>query len=433
MSKKKFTLLTFLGIRPDIIRMQRLLALLDRGQRKFGYRHIFVHSGQHFDYQLEGIFYRQLGVRLPDSNLRVGRDLKKVNKGSHVEQAALLFIRTAATIEKFRPDAVLYLGDTNTVLTSLVVAKYGVPVIHIEGGGRSYDWRMPEEKNRIIVDHLSDVIYCYLDRYKQILLAEGIPEFRTVVVGNLIVDAIRNFLPAAARNPILKKLGVVAKSYALCTLHREEHLENRKILTTKLRELSKLARTLPVVFPVMPRLRSSIHKFNLRGLLDELNLNCTEPLGFLEFLNLEKNAALIITDSGTVQEEALVLGVPCLVARRSTERPETLAAGASLLAEDDLEKSALQALDLPRTWDRAVLNPLGGSPSERIFSDILEKIHSGYFLRSRKFEMLGAYPFVNEAYGLIPPRGRGSAPSHLTRAARAETRKSRRPMMRHSF
>ncbi len=434
LAEKKFTLLTYLGIRPDLIRMHQLLALLDGGQRKFGYRHIFVHSGQHFDYQLDGIFYRDLGVRRPDFNLRIGRDLKKANKGSHVEQAALLFTRTAAMIEKLRPDAVLYLGDTNTVLTSIIVAKYSVPVIHIEGGGRSYDWRMPEEKNRIIVDHLADVIYCYLDRYKQILLFEGVPEFRAVVVGNLIVDAIRNFLPAAEHIPILKKLGVVAKSYALCTLHRDEHLENRKILATKLRELNKLARTLPVVLPVMPRLRSSVRKFNLRGLLDGLNLNCTQPLGFLEFLNLEKNAALIITDSGTVQEEALVLGVPCLVARRSTERPETLAAGASLLAEDDLEKSALRAIDLPQTWDRAVLNPMGGSPSERIFSDILEKIHSGYFLRSRKFEMLEGNPFVNEAYGLIPPRAhRGSPASHLTRAVHAETKKSRRLMVGHSL
>ena len=400
MTKKKFTLVTFLGIRPDIIRTHKLLAMLDRGQARHGYRHIFVHSGQHFDYQLDGIFYRQLGVRQPDLNLRTGRMLKKSGKTNHVYQSALLFTKTAQMLEKLRPDAVLYLGDTNTVLSSLIVAKYGVPVIHIEGGGRSFDWRMPEEKNRIIADHLSDAIYCYLDRYMKILLSEGIPAFRVVVVGNIIVDALNSFLPMAEKKLVLQRLGVQEKHYLLCTLHREENIENAEILASKLRGLRELSKTMPVVFPLMPRVDAGVKRFGLQKLLADPRLIRTKPLGFLEFLKLEKHARMIITDSGTVQEEALLLGVPCLVTRRSTERPETIAAGATILADEDLVASAHHALKMDAIWDRDVLNPMGGSPSERIYLDLVDKIRSGFLGTSRSFDMLSENRFARQAYGL---------------------------------
>jgi len=400
MTKKKFTLVTFLGIRPDIIRTHKLLAMLDRGQARHGYRHIFVHSGQHFDYQLDGIFYRQLGVRQPDLNLRTGRMLKKSGKTNHVYQSALLFTKTAQMLEKLRPDAVLYLGDTNTVLSSLIVAKYGVPVIHIEGGGRSFDWRMPEEKNRIIADHLSDAIYCYLDRYMKILLSEGIPAFRVVVVGNIIVDALNSFLPMAEKRLVLQRLGVQEKHYVLCTLHREENIENAEILASKLRGLRELSKTMPVVFPLMPRVDAGVKRFGLQKLLADPRLIRTKPLGFLDFLKLEKHARMIITDSGTVQEEALLLGVPCLVTRRSTERPETIAAGATILADEDLVASAHHALKMDAIWDRDVLNPMGGSPSERIYLDLVDKIRSGFLGTSRSFDMLSENRFARQAYGL---------------------------------
>src|SRR6266568_2571026 len=233
--KKNFKLLTLLGIRPDIVRMHKLLALLDRGQAQYGYHHIYAHSGQHFDYQLDGVFHRQLNVRSPKPNLRTGRTLKRTGETSHVHQSALLFQKTAQMLERLRPDAVLYLGDTNTVLSAIIVAKYNIPVIHIEGGGRSFDWRMPEEKNRIIIDHLSDLVYCYLDRYKHLLLSEGIPEFRIATVGNIIVDALSSFLPEAETNPVLRKLGLIEKRYALCTLHREETIDDLEILGDKLK------------------------------------------------------------------------------------------------------------------------------------------------------------------------------------------------------
>lgn len=398
--RRKFKLVTLLGIRTDIIRMRKLLHLLDRGQARHGYQHLYVHSGQHYDYSLDGIFHRELDVRRPKFNMRTGRTLKKRAKTSHVYQAAFLFEKTAQMLERMRPDAVLFLGDTNTVLSAVVVAKYNIPVIHVEGGGRSFDWRMPEEKNRIIIDHLSDVIYCYLERYKQILLAEGVAEHRVVSVGNIIIDALEEFLPAARQRPILQSLGVQARKYALCTLHREENIENRKILAAKIKGLRQLSRLLPVVFPVMPRVRARLRRFGLANLLKSPGIILTEPLGFLDFLKLEAEAKMIVTDSGTVQEEALLLGVPCLVTRRSTERPETIAAGASILAEGDLYSNAQRALQMAPQWDRTVLNPLGGSPSERIYEDLLSRMRSGYFARSRSLAMLQENQFVREAYGL---------------------------------
>ncbi len=398
--RKHFKLVTLLGIRPDIIRMRKLLNLLDRGQACNGYHHLYVHSGQHYDYSLDGIFHRELGVRDPKFNMRTGRTLKKRAKTGHVYQAGFLFEKTAQMLEKIRPDAVLFLGDTNTVLSSIVVAKYNVPVIHIEGGGRSFDWRMPEEKNRIIIDHLSDVIYCYLDRYKQILLAEGVAEHRIVSVGNIIIDALEQFLPEARQRQILRSLGVQPKKYALCTLHREENIENRQILAAKIKGLRQLSRLLPVVFPVMPRVRARLRRYGLANVLKSPGIILTEPLGFLDFLKLEAEAKMIVTDSGTVQEEALLLGVPCLVMRRSTERPETIAVGASILAEGDLYSNAQRVLQMAPHWDRTILNPLGGSPSERIYEDLMNRIRSGYFARSRTLAMLEENQFVREAYGL---------------------------------
>jgi UDP-N-acetylglucosamine 2-epimerase (non-hydrolysing) len=397
--KKPFKLVTFLGIRPDIIRMHKLLGLLDQGQARQSYRHTYVHSGQHFDYELDGVFHRQLNVELPKVNLRTGRTLKKAGKTSHVHQSALLFQRTAEMLDRLQPDAVLYLGDTNTVLSAIIVAKRSIPVIHVEGGGRSFDWRMPEEKNRIIVDHTSDLIYCYLDRYKRLLLSEGIPEFRVVTVGNIIVDALGSFLPVADKSSVLNRLKLNVREYALCTLHREENIDDQNVLLEKLTGLRELSQILPVVLPMMPRLKARIRKFRFGAILKSPKITLTEPLGFLEFLKLEKEARVIVTDSGTVQEEALILGVPCVVTRRSTERPETISAGASILAEDSLCANALRAMQMAPVWDRNILNPTGGSPSQRIYEDLLSRIRSGYFTRSRSFDALADNRFVREAYG----------------------------------
>ncbi len=399
---KKFKLVTLLGIRPDIIRMFKLIKLLDDNQEKYNYEHIFAHTGQHFDYELDEVFYKQLGVRSPSINFNVGRTLKESGGATTFEhQLGLSIKKISEFIEKEKPDAIMYLGDTNSVITSIVPPRYQVPVIHIEGGGRSFDWRMPEEKARIVIDHMSDLIYCYLPRYKNILLSEGIADFRVKVIGNIIHDAIESFLPLAEKTLIHEKLGVLKGEYALATIHREENTDSKEELTAKIEDLIKLSKEMPIVFPIMPRIKKNLDNFRLSELVNCSTIIQTKPLGFLEFLNLEQYAKVTVTDSGTVQEESLILGVPCLVTRLSTERPETIQAGATIISNDNLYDNALKAMKLNKNWDRTILNPEGGSPSQRVFDDLMDKIKNGFFEKSRKFESIKENKFVKEAYNKL--------------------------------
>ncbi len=397
---KKFKLVTLLGIRPDIIRMHKLIKLLDNGQRKHNYEHVFAHTGQHFDYELNDIFYEELGVRHPDVNFEIGRKLKESGgRTDYVNQMELLFKETEEFLKKEKPDTVMFLGDTNSVLASIIVARQKIPVIHIEGGGRSFDWRMPEEKNRIIIDHMSDQVYCYLPRYKEILLREGIPSFRIKVVGNIVDDAIKTYFPRTKNRKMFRNLRVKKNSYILVTLHREENVSTKSILEPRISDLIGLSKKYKVVFPVMPRVCGYLERFGLLGDLEKSSIAITKPLGYLDFLALEANAKVIVTDSGTVQEEALILGTPCFVSRLSTERPETIEAGATIMSNTNLYENTLEAMNLKRDWDRNVLNPLGKSPSKVIFEDIVSKIKSGFFKKSRTFDFVFKDPFVCGAYG----------------------------------
>lgn len=400
MKSKPFKIITLLGIRPDLIRTFKLIDLLDKGQKKHGYKHVFAHTGQHFDYELDGVFYKELGIRKPDINLQVGKTLKERGGNvSHPYQMALLFERVAGLLEKEKPDAVLFLGDTNSVLASMVVARSGTPVIHVEAGGRSFDWRMPEEKNRIIIDHLADAHYSYLPRYRNILISEGIDPRRVLVVGNVIYDSLNTFLPKAQKSKVLEELNLVSKSYALCTIHREENIVNKSSLVSKVAELIKLSEQMPVVFPVMPRTKANIDKLGLLKKIQKSKVILAKPQGYLDFLKLEQNAKVIITDSGTVQEEALILGVPAVIIRRSTERPETMLARAAILTERDIVKNVNKVLKFKINWNRQILNPTKKSPTENIYKDLVKKIKTGFFTSSRDYDQIKYLPFVKQAYG----------------------------------
>ena len=399
----KFKLLTLLGIRPDYIRMCKLIKLLDGYKDNF--EHILVHSGQHYDPELFGNFLKEFDIRQPDIDLGIGLTLKKRGVSNHAYQTALLGERVNDLIEKIKPSAVMYLGDTNTVLSSITVARCGVPVIHLEAGGRSFDWRMPEEKNRIVIDHLSDALYSYLPRYKDVLVSEGIDAFRVKVIGNIIMDAVNDYEAKADASKILEELKVKEKQFILVTLHREENISVKEILENKLSDILKFAKEekLPIVFPVMPRTAAMVEKYELGRLLNNPQFIKTKPLGFFDFLKAEKTARLIVSDSGTVQEEALIMGTPCVIARRSTERPETIWAGATILEEfegkETLYNKMREAYNMKTDWDRNILNPEGGSPSERAHQDLISKIQSNYFENSRSFETLKNKEFVRNVYG----------------------------------
>jgi UDP-N-acetylglucosamine 2-epimerase (non-hydrolysing) len=395
-------IITLLGIRPDIIRMFKLIKLLDEGQEEHGYKHIFCHTGQHFDHELDTLFYDELGVRRPDWNMNIGKTLKeRGGPTTYAYQAALMFEKTAEMLETFKPSLVMYLGDTNTVLSSVIVARAGIPVVHIEAGGRSFDWRMPEEKCRTIIDHLSDLYYAYTIRHKENLVYEGIQESRIKVVGNNIHDAIDAFLPIAEKSKILETLSLEKNTYALVTIHREENTSTKEILEEKIDGLIRLAEEMKVILPLMPRVRNNLTTFGLLEKLEKSNVIITKPLGYFEFLKLQKEAKLIITDSGTVQEEACILGVPALICRRSTERPETIKIGASILAESNLYENAKKALLLNPEWDTMILNEEGGSPSDKIYDDFIDRLKNGYFSTSRLQENLPKTKLTQEAYGIF--------------------------------
>lgn len=401
---KKFKLLTLLGIRPDYIRMYKLIRLLDANQTDV--EHILVHSGQHYDSELFGNFLQEFNIRKPDYDLGIGLTLKERGVSNHAYQVALLNERLYDLIEKIKPDAVMYLGDTNTVLSSVTVARCGIPVIHLEAGGRSFDWRMPEEKNRVVIDRLSDALYSYLDRYKELLVAEGIEGSRVTVIGNIIVDAVNEFMPQIDASDVLTRLNVTEKNFMLVTLHREENISNPEILTNKLNDIVKFAteKNLPVVWPIMPRTATAIEKFGLQAIMANPVFVQTKPLGFFDFLRLEKSARLIVSDSGTVQEEALLVGTPCVIARRSTERPETITARATILegfeGPHTLFDKMTEVWQMPTTWDRNVLNPTGGSPSEKAYADLIAKIQSGFFQTSHNWDHIKDNPLARKAYNL---------------------------------
>ena len=336
-------IMTILGIRPDFIRMSEIIKGLDGAP---SVQHVLVHSGQHYSYTMDEIFFQEMDLREPDYNCGVG-------SGTHGEQAGRVILEAEKCIFKERPDLCLFLGDANPTLAAIAAAKANVKVARIEGGMRSFDWRMPEEKNRIIVDHISDYLYVYTHRYKEHLLLEGIPGHKVFVVGNPIVDIVNLYRDrAAAESTILQRVGLKKGCYILVTLHRQENVDDPTVLAGVIKGLAMTGEALgmPVYYPMSYRTEQRISEFEIE--LPDTILT-TPPLGFIDFLKAEQEAALIITDSGTVQEEASILKVPCVVARLSTERPETIESGGCILAGTDphhIVMAAQQIVQEERNW-----------------------------------------------------------------------------------
>jgi len=310
-----------LGTRPEIIKMAPIIRECQRRSLDF----FVLHTGQHYSYQMDRIFFEELELSPPEHNLDVG-------SGSHGEQTGRILAGTEKVLEKERPDVVLVQGDTNTVMAgALAAAKLHIKVGHVEAGLRSYDRSMPEEINRIVADHVSDYCFAPTEISKANLLKEGIGEEKIHVTGNTIVDSVYQNLEISRRKVnVLGELGLKPKEYFLVTAHRQENVDNRERLGEIIRGLEMVEKEfgLPVVFPVHPRTRKMVESFGFK--FD--GIRAIEPLGFLDFLQLEANARLVLTDSGGVQEEACILSVPCVTLRENTERPETVEVGANVLA-----------------------------------------------------------------------------------------------------
>ncbi len=344
-----------LGTRPEIIKMSPVVKELERKKIDF----FIVHTGQHYSYNLDSVFFEQLELPQPKYRLKVG-------SGSHAEETGKMLMGVEKVLLEEEPDVVLVEGDTNSVLAgALAAVKLHMKVGHIEAGLRSYDRQMPEEVNRRLTDHCSDYLFAPTENAKAILLSEGISKEKIFVTGNTIVDAIYQNLERARRQGnALNALQLNPREYFLATLHRQENVDNAERFFSILKALDEVAEEFhtSIVYPIHPRSRKRIDEFDLRP----QNLMLIDPVDFLSFLQLESNARLILTDSGGVQEESCVIGVPCVTLRDNTERPETLEVGSNILAgaipERILECSRIM-LAKESNWR----NPFGdGSAGERI-------------------------------------------------------------------
>jgi len=348
-----------LGTRPEIIKMAPVIRELIRKQANF----FVLHTGQHYSYNIDGLFFEQLKLPLAKYNLDVG-------SGSSAEQTAKILIGVEKILRQESPDLALVQGDTNSALAgALAAVKLHIKVGHVEAGLRSYDRSMPEEINRILTDHCSDFLFAPTEKAKEILRGEGIDEAKIFITGNTIVEDVwQNLEIARDKVDIIGTLGLKPKGYFLVTLHRQENVDNRSRFSSILEGLSRLASEfdLPVICPIHPRSRKMMTKFDL----STQGLRLIEPVGFLEFLQLESNARLILTDSGGVQEESCILGVPCVTLRNNTERPETLEIGSNTLAgvaPDSILEHTKLMLGRENKW----VNPFGdGTAARRIIGII---------------------------------------------------------------
>lgn len=339
------------GARPNFMKTAPLMEAL--GRRGVAQR--LVHTGQHFDERMSGVFFSELGLPRPDEDLGVG-------SGTHGEQTGRVLIELERWLLAHGPwpDLVVVPGDVNSTLAAgLVAAKLGIPVAHLEAGLRSRDRSMPEEVNRVAVDHLSELLLTPSPDADENLLREGIPASRIARVGNLMIDTLRKHLPAARARGIPKSMGLAPGRFAVVTLHRPSNVDEPAALRRLLGALAEIARALPVVFPVHPRTRARIAAAALEEEAGALRL--VDPLGYLEFLSLASAARLVLTDSGGLQEESTALGIPCLTLRENTERPVTVAEGTNQVVGTDPERivaAARRALSaeppagrIPALWD----------------------------------------------------------------------------------
>jgi len=361
---KKGKILIIVGTRPEIIKISPLIRYFIKHNISFE----LLHTGQHYSYNMDKIFFDELQLPLPDYFLEIG-------SGSDGYQIAEMMKRIEKLIFKIGvPKIVLIQGDTNTVLASaLICNRLGIKIAHIEAGLRSYDKSMPEEINRILTDHISDYLFAPTSISKNNLLKEGIDKKKIFVVGNTVVEAVKQNLPmvySKIGKGFLKELNVKPKEFFLLTLHRRENVDKKEKLEEILEGLKEIKKRykIPILFPIHPRTVKNLKSFNMEKEISFLNI--LEPMGYLQFLLLIKNSRIVLTDSGGIQEESCILKVPCVTLRENTERPETLEVGANILAgwkKERILEGMENMLEKKCKWE----NPFGdGKTSERIYNII---------------------------------------------------------------
>ena len=315
------------GARPNQMKAAPLLRVL-RSSEEF--TPFLVDTGQHYDHEMAGIFFEQFGMGTPDISLNVG-------SGSHGKQTANILERYEAVLLERKPDCVIVIGDVNsTVACSLAATKIGIPTVHLEAGLRSNDRGMPEELNRIVTDHLCDMLWTPSPDGDENLANEGIDGEKVVRVGNIMIDTLIQMEPLFRARDMKEELGI-QHSHLVVTLHRPSNVDEESVLSLILAQLSTLADQYTLVWPIHPRTKSRIESYGLQSYIEHENIRCVPPLGYVEFMSLVASSNGVVTDSGGIQEETTYLGIPCLTVRPNTERPITISEGTNqLIAPDEI-------------------------------------------------------------------------------------------------
>ncbi len=368
--------LSVVGARPNFMKVAPII----KAFRAYGaaFEQILVHTGQHYDEQLSGSFFRDLGLRAPDINLEVG-------SGTQAEQTAKVMLGFEPVCRNFAPDLVIVVGDVNSTLACAITAKkMGIQVAHVEAGLRSGDMGMPEEINRRCVDTISDYLFTTDRMADGNLAGEGVPSSKVHFVGNVMIDTLMMFREQANQLRYYERFGFQPGAYATLTMHRPSNVDDLATLNRILRTMKCISGTIPIVFPVHPRTRAKIEEFGFLSYFDNDRMKMIEPLGYLEFLSLNASAQAVFTDSGGLQEETSILGVPCITLRENTERPITILEGTNQLVGSDpeaifaafnkVQNTPPATLATPEKWD--------GQAADRIAAHFAEGLPLQHLLRA---------------------------------------------------
>lgn len=363
-------IINVVGARPNFMKMAPIIEAMDKYPEQID--HLLVHTGQHYDEKMSKAFFDDLGMPKPDIDLEVG-------SGSHAEQTARIMVAFEKVCLEHKPDLVIVVGDVNSTMACTITAKkLGIKVAHVEAGLRSRDMGMPEEINRLCTDVLCDLLFTTDHFADQNLLAEGVAKEKIVFVGNVMIDTLVKHREMAGKLELMNKLGLKTGGFATLTLHRPSNVDDKETLTGIIKALTEISKQLPIIFPIHPRTRKMVENFGLSHYLNSSDkiegIWITEPLGYLEFLHLNMNARMVLTDSGGLQEETTVLGVPCITMRPNTERPVTCEVGTNVIvgnskkkilaAADHVLRGELTAGRIPEKWD--------GQAAERIVDWLVE-------------------------------------------------------------
>ncbi|HVO75049.1 MAG TPA: UDP-N-acetylglucosamine 2-epimerase (non-hydrolyzing) [Ignavibacteriaceae bacterium] len=365
-------IISVVGARPNFMKVAPIhKAFLKKGINHSDIEHLICHTGQHYDEKMSKIFFDDLELPYPDFYLGVG-------SGSHAEQTARVMIEFEKILLQEKPDIIIVVGDVNsTIACSLVASKLNVKVVHVEAGLRSFDRTMPEEINRLLTDSISDFLFVTEKSGINNLKKEGVDEDKIYLVGNVMIDSLIQYLPKTESSGILNELNLEKNNYVLVTLHRPSNVDSGSFLSGLILTLNNLGKKKKIIFPVHPRTKKNLAESGLENDLSE-NVLLTDPIGYIDFLGLTKNAELVITDSGGIQEETTYLGVQCITVRENTERPVTVEIGTNQLIGTDLKKvqeAAEKVLNgekkcgkIPELWD--------GKAAERIVNVLSRKLAS---------------------------------------------------------